>query len=336
MRVGRAEGAGGSELDAPDLPEERKRQLRKVRWLQWLTIVHVLAAGVILILVSGSSQAVKATWIDDLIGLVPPAAYLLAMRYDHRAPNRRFPYGYHRAQSIAFFWAAIALVFLGSYIVVESALKLVTLEHPTIGTIELFGHDVWLGWMMLPALAFTGIPQFFLGRAKMPLAEELNDKVLHADAGMNRADWLAAGAAAIGVIGMAFGLFWLDAAAAIFIGAEIVEEGIKHMKGVYLQLLGERPTSVDYERELELPRRIENAARGFDWVLDARVRLREEGRYIFGEVFVEPRDGEVSVERLDRAGRDLYEMDWRIRDLVVVPVRDLDVDSELKGRDDRG
>ena len=319
-----------------DLPEERRRQLRKVKRLQKLTIVHVIAAGTVLIIVSGSSQAVKATWIDDLIGLVPPTAYLIAMRYDHRSPSRRFPYGYHRAQSIAFFWAAIALVFLGGYIVVESVIKLVTLEHPTIGTIDVFGHHVWLGWMMLPALAFTGIPQYFLGRAKMPLAEELNDKILHADAAMNRADWLAASAATVGVIGMAFGLFWLDAAAAIFIGAEIVEEGIKHMRGVYLQLLGERPTSVDYRETLELPDRLEEVARGLDWVGDARARLREEGRYIFGEVFVEAGDGEVPVERLDEATRKLYEVDWRIRDLVVVPVRDLDVDSDLQGRPDAG
>jgi cation diffusion facilitator family transporter len=317
-----------------DLPEERQRQLRKIKRLQWLTIVHVIAAGTVLIIVSGSSQAVKATWIDDLIGVVPPTAYLIAMRYDHRPPNRRFPYGYHRAQSIAFFWAAIALVFLGGYIVVESVIKLVTLEHPTIGTIEVFGHDVWLGWMMLPALAFTGVPQYFLGRAKMPLAEELNDKILHADAAMNRADWLAASAATVGVTGMAFGLFWLDAAAAIFIGAEIVEEGVKHMRGVYLQLLGERPTSVDYQETLELPKRLEEVARRLSWVRDARARLREEGRYIFGEVFVEPRDGEVPVERLDEATRKMYEVDWRIRDLVVVPVRDLDADSELRGRQD--
>jgi cation diffusion facilitator family transporter len=227
---GDARAAEGSSR-TQDLPEERRRQLRKVRWLQWITIVHVLAAGTVLIVVSGSSQAVKATWIDDLIGLVPPIAYLIAMRYDHRPPNRRFPYGYHRAQSIAFFWSAIALVILGGYIVIESVNKLVTLEHPTIGTIELFGHDVWLGWMMLPALAFTGVPQYFLARAKEPVAEALNDKILHADAAMNRADWLAASAATVGVIGMAFGLFWLDAAAAIFIGAEIVEEGVKHMRG---------------------------------------------------------------------------------------------------------
>jgi hypothetical protein len=40
------------------------------------------------------------------------------------------------------------------------------------------------------------------------------------------------------------------------------------------------------------------------------------------------------VERLDEATRRLYEIDWRIRDLVVVPVQDLEGDSELKGRQD--
>jgi hypothetical protein len=94
--------------------------------------------------------------------------------------------------------------------------------------------------------------------------------------------------------------------------------------------------SVDYEEPLELPQRVEEAARGFDWVRDARARLREEGRYIFGEVFIESRDGAVPVEQLDEATRILCETDWRIRNLVVVQVRDLDVDSEMKGRQDRG
>jgi len=49
------------------------------------------------------------------------------------------------------------------------------------------------------------------------------------------------GAAAVGVIGRAFGLFWLDAAAAIFIGAKIVEEGIKHMKACSSRCWGDVP-----------------------------------------------------------------------------------------------
>lgn len=47
---------------------------------------------------------------------------------------------------------------------------------------------------------------------------------------------------------------------------------------------------------------------------------------------MEPRDGDVPVERLDEATRRLYEIDSRIRDVVVVPVHQLDRDSELKGR----
>jgi cation diffusion facilitator family transporter len=318
---------------SPGLPKDQRAKLERVRRLQWLTVIHVLAAAVVLFLALGSSQAMKAAWLDDIVGLVPPVAYLLALRYEERPPSSRFPYGFHRAQSIAFFWAAVALIGLGLFIFIDSMMKLVTLEHPTIGNVELFGRQIWLGWLMLPALAFSGVPQWLLGRAKLPLAHDLNDKVLHADAAMNRADWLAAGAAAVGVVGIAFGIWWLDAVAAIFISVEIVEEGVKHMRGVFFQLLGERPTTVDYERALPLGKRIETRVREFDWVRDARVRLREEGRVFFGEVFVEPADS-VTASQVRDVTRTVHDMDWRIREVVVTPVPDLDVDSELKGPED--
>ncbi|HEX2030782.1 MAG TPA: cation transporter [Actinomycetota bacterium] len=312
-------------------PDKRELHRRAVR-LQWVTIAHVSAAGVALFLTAGSSQAMKAAYLDDIIGLVPPIAYLVALRYNRRAPTERFPYGYHRSLSIAFFWAAIALVGLGLFILIDSLIKLVTFEHPTIGSVELFGAQIWLGWLMLPALAFTGIPQFLLGRAKLPLAEDLNDKVLHADAGMNRADWLAAGAAFVGVIGIAFGLWWADSVAATFIAVEVIEEGVKHLRGVSKHLLGETPTSVDYKETIEVPERVEEHVRRLGWVRDARARLREEGRVYFGEVFVEPRDGGMPPpDALDDLTRALYDLDWRIRDVVVVPVSDLDADSDLRG-----
>jgi hypothetical protein len=89
---------------------------------------------------------------------------------------------------------------------------------------------------------------------------------------------------------------------------------------------------VDYRETLELPARLEEELRRLEWVSDARARMREEGRYILGELFVEPRDGEVPVKLLDEATRRLYGIDWRIRDVVLVPVHDLERDSELKGR----
>jgi divalent metal cation (Fe/Co/Zn/Cd) transporter len=181
-----------------ELPSELQQTLRRARRLEWLTIAYLVSAVVLLALVLGSSQAMKTAWIEDLLSLIPPLAFLLAMRFNTRDPTGRFPYGFHRIVSIAHLCSALALFVMGTYLLVESIIKLVTAEYPTINSVELFGQTIWLGWLMLPALAWSGLPAVFLGRAKIPLAEELHNKVLYADAKMNKANWLTAGAAMVG------------------------------------------------------------------------------------------------------------------------------------------
>jgi hypothetical protein len=53
-------------------------------------------------------------------------------------------------------------------------------ERPEIGTARLLGHTVWLGWLMMGAMAVTGIVPVILARFQSPLAEFLHDKPLHA------------------------------------------------------------------------------------------------------------------------------------------------------------
>ena len=149
--------------------------------------------------------------------MIPPVAFLIAGRYRERPPNRMFPYGHHRSTAIAFLVAAVALFGMGMFLLGESSLRLIRQDHPSIGTVGVFGHQLWLGWMMLVALAYKGIPAWVIGRMKIPLGKALHDKVLLADAHMNRADWLDAGAAAVGVVGIGMGLWWADAVAAIVI-----------------------------------------------------------------------------------------------------------------------
>ncbi len=43
------------------------------------------------------------------------------------------------------------LLLFGGYVLVDSLLKLVRLEHPPIGTVVVFGEQVWQGWLMLGA-----------------------------------------------------------------------------------------------------------------------------------------------------------------------------------------
>src|SRR5918999_713341 len=142
--------------------------------------------------------------------------------------------------TIAYMVSAVGLLYL------TLRAKLAKFEHPPIGMVSPLGlGPVWLGWLMIAALAWSAIPAMLLGRAKLPLAAELHDKVLYADAKMNRANWLTAGAAIIGVLGIGIGLWWADAAAAIVISLDITRDGLINVRAAAADLMDSRPTRHD-------------------------------------------------------------------------------------------
>jgi cation diffusion facilitator family transporter len=289
--------------------------------LEWLSIGYLLSAIVLLYFTLGSSQAMMAAWVEDLLGLTPPIAFLVASRVRNRKPNDRFPYGYHRATSIAYLCASVALLALGAFILYDSVSKLVKFEHPPIDLVKPFGdRPIWLGWLMLAALAYSAVPQVILGRLKQPLARELNDKVLYADAEMNRADWMTGGAAMLGVVGIGFGLWWADSVAASIISLDIVRDGYKNLKVAVDDLMDKEPTIVGDSRADPLPLWIKNQLMIMDWVKDAEVRVREAGHVFTGEAFVVPVDDEDLVGRIERANQHLLHLDWRLHELVIAPV----------------
>src|SRR3546814_34375 len=150
--------------------------MARARRLAWWSLAYLVSATVVVALVLGQSQAMKTAWFDDVLNFIPVIVFLVGSRLSLKPPNRRFPYGYHRVTSAAYLAAAAALFTIGGYLLVESALKLIRLEHPTIGSVELFGWSVWLGWLMIPALVYSAIPAIILGRMELPIAASLYAK----------------------------------------------------------------------------------------------------------------------------------------------------------------
>ena len=222
--------------------------LRKAIRLEWLTIAFQVFAVILLGLVLGNSQAMKVAWVEDLLSLAPPAAFLLAARIIRKPPSPERPYGYHRSIGVAHLVAGATLVSLGGYLVIDSALGLVTAEHPAIGGVQVFGQVIWMGWLMIGAMIVAGFPPILLGHAKMKLAEDLHDKVLYADADMNKANWLTALGSSIGILGIGLGWWWTDSAAALFISATIVHDGVKNMRGATRDLMDARARTYDDAR----------------------------------------------------------------------------------------
>ncbi len=306
-----------------EFPPEQYASLKRARRLAWWTIAYLLTVVILMYLVMGSSQAMKTAWLEDMLSLIPPFVFLFASYTAAWKPDRWYPYGYHRAVSVAFLVAATALFVMGGWLLIESIRKLVSGEHPSIGSVTVFGTTFWLGWLMLPVLLWSVVPVVFLGRAKLPLAETIHDKVLHTDAMMNKADWMTGGAAMAGVVGIALGWWWADTVAAALISLDILHDGYSNLKEVVRRLMAGVPRTVDRHTVDPLPERV------LDWLIkqngiaQATVRLREEGHVYFGEAFIVPKTDDMSVMMLNDLGRRLHDLDWRLHDVVLVPVPSL-------------
>ncbi|GAA2170764.1 cation transporter [Agrococcus versicolor] len=288
--------------------------------LEWLTIGFLVVTVGLVALTVGSSQAMRAALFEDLLSFIPPIAFLVAVRIIRIAPSERFPYGLHRSVGVGHLVAAVALTAMGTFLIVDSIATLVTAEHPTVGTVVVLGHVVWLGWLMIAVMALTIVPPVVIGRIKIRLAERLHDKLLYADADMNRADWTTAVGTIVGVAGIGLGIWWLDSAAALLIAVGILRDGLRNLRVAVLDLIDHRATTVDHDQPHPLEARLCARMRRMPWVRDAGCRVRDQGHVLHAEVFVVPRRSRVSQRTLARAGRAARSLDWKLQDVVVVPV----------------
>jgi divalent metal cation (Fe/Co/Zn/Cd) transporter len=156
---------------------------------------------------------------------------------------------------------------------------------------------------------------------KHPLARELHDKALQTSAVLDKGDWLSGLAGMLGLLGIAFGLWWADAAAAAFISFAIIRDAIENLRNSVEQLMNKRPTDVETNEPDAIVAEVQDALEKLDWVAAARVRLREDGDVITGEAFVAPREERDLLRHLEEATRVANSFEWRLHDVNVVPVR---------------
>ena len=268
------------------IPDAIAADVRHGERLEWWTLLWIGSVVVVMALVMGASQAMKSAVIEDVLSLIPAIVFLLSVHWERKRANNRFPFGYRRANSLAFLVAATALLAVGGFLVYESVTTLVRQEHPTVGGITLFGHTLWLGWLMIAALVYSIIPPLILGRIKQPVAKRINDKVLHTDALMQKADWQTGLAAVAGITGIGLGWWWADASAALFIALSIIKDAVGAMKQAVAELLDGTPRALDSNAIAEDAERLIAALKARFG--DVGVRLRETGRYITAEVDCAP------------------------------------------------
>lgn len=311
------------------LPAEQQQAIRKaVRW-EVFTIVYTSVTIAVIALVVGESQAMRTAWIEDMLSLIPQVAFLTALIFVRRRPTRKHPYGLHRAMGVGHLVAGVALLAVGLNLAIEAVTGLLAGEHPTIGTVQLFGQTIWLGWLMVAVMAVVIIgPVFFYGPAKSKLAPVLHNKLLYADADMAKADWQTTVASIVGVLGVGVGIWWLDGAAALFISLGIIWDGFRNTRTAIVDLMDQRARTYDSKNPHPLAADIVSYLRSRPWVSQAAVRMRDQGQVFHIEAFVVPRRGKVATAELSAAAAGIADLDWKVQDVVVAPVEELPEEAD--------
>ncbi len=311
------------EVKGFELPQELKPVYKKAKKIEWITFGYILSVVGIMYAAMGSSQAMKSATLEDALSIIPSICFLIGAKIYDKQPNKEFPYGYHRVFSIAFLTGALALFAIGAFLIVDSAITLIKADHPTIGSVSIFGHQVWLGWLMILALTYSCIPSIILGYKKLPLAKKLHNKILYTDADTQKADYMTALAAMLGIVGIGAGWWWADSVAAILIAVSVLHDGVVNLKTAVLDLMDRTPVHTEDSKENELVAEVREMVKAWHWVKDAEVRFREHGQVFFGEVYIIPEEHEPFINRIEDAIQDIRAHHWKLHDVTVQMVHEL-------------
>ena len=295
----------------------------KARRVEWIAIAYLFSTIATLILVMSGSLALKSEFVGDALSLIAPVLFLIGDRVSLWKPTERYPFGFERAVSAGYLGAALALFATGTYLLGDAALKLAYREHPAIGGMSVFGHIVWIGWLAIPTLLWSSVPAFFLGRAKERLARKINDKVLLADAQTSSADWQSAGAAILGILGVAWGFWWADAVAALFISLEIVRAAAIEVWTALGDIIDRRPQVLGSKELDPLPETMTEFLKSQAWIRDAVVRVRERGREFAVDATIVPRADTPILDQMESVSKAAGDLDDRMRDLTLTLVREI-------------
>ncbi|MCB0311570.1 MAG: cation transporter [Bdellovibrionales bacterium] len=306
--------------ELPSYSDENDHLLLKAKRLEYMSLFVRVVIVTLIYFVMGNSQTMKTAWIEDLLGMVPACAFLIALRQSSKEPDETYPFGRLRATNISFLCAAVALFLFGAFLLVDAIWKLAIREHPTIGSVELLGFEFWQGWLMMAALIISTIPLMILGKLKTPLAKKLNEGTLFADGEMDRADWLTGLTGVVGMLFVAFGIWWGDALAAAFISFDILRDGLKNLKHSVAALMDRSPRLVGEAQEDPLVRQLVFKAEQIPWVRKAEARLREEGSLISGEIFCFTDTPDIRLIELEKAQKLLATESWRVYDVAIQPM----------------
>lgn len=104
----------------------------------------------------------------------------------------------------------------------------------------------------------------------------------------------------------------------------IIRDGRSNVGHASGDLMDARARTVDGARHHPLTDQVDQALEQIAWVHTSRSRVRDMGHVFHVESFVIPHAGHIAdIDGLEHAAQVARDLDWKVDDVVIVPVRDI-------------
>ena len=209
--------------------DDARRRFGRAAWVNVLgNAIKILvegAAGV-----AFGSVALIADAAHSVADLVASVVVLVWGASSCDGPDETHPHGHERIEPLTALFVGSVIVLLGGYLLYESALGL------------LFGTDVSFSYVLLGSLGFAIVDMYLVYRYTEYANEGLDSTALTALAADCLNDLYTTVAAAVGVLGVRFGVPALDPIAGGLVSLLVIYQGVDIGRENLGYLLGAAPT----------------------------------------------------------------------------------------------
>nr|NLD40454.1 cation transporter [Actinomycetales bacterium] len=239
----------------------------------WISLAGMAATAIAQLIIVGisGSLALLADTIHNLGHLATTIPLIIAFRLGRRAPTKRYPHGYRRAEDLVGLFITVIIALTIVVIVVESVRALSDPREPT--------H---LGWVFAAGIVgFLG--NEIVAEYRIHTGRRIGSAALIAEGQHARADGLTSLAVVAGVVGVWLGFPRADAIAGLLIAAVISGVLVNSLRIMVLRLMdGVEPTLTD---QLSAAASTAPGVLAVEWVRARWVghRLVADARIVVGE-----------------------------------------------------
>lgn len=90
-----------------------------------------------------------------------------------------------------------------------------------------------------------------------------------------------------------------------------------------MELIDHRRLGIEKDKKDTIKEKMKDELEHLDWVSHASVRLREVGNLVTDEAYIVPQDEKNLLDNLNQATDVVNNLDWRVYNVIVVPVSSL-------------